>query len=158
MSVRFGAFKQYNTRPNPEGDFQTMPDEGPLIEFQVRGRITLGTVRSSSVLSARNVAIFGADVLDYVKKHPGLNLLLNFENVDYLSSAVLTELLKIRAAIEEVKGNLRLCAVSPVIHKAFEITNLDKMFVIHSDRAEADVKRFERALDIAAQEASWDKL
>lgn len=133
-------------------------NEGPLIEFQVRGRITLGTVKSSSVLSARNVARFGAEVVAHVSGHAGLNLLLNFENVDYLSSAVLTELLKIRGAVEQAKGNLRLCAVSPVIHKAFEITNLDKMFVIHGDGAEADIKRFERALNIAAQEASWNDI
>lgn len=132
--------------------------EGPLIEFQVRGRITIGTVRSSSVLSMINVAKFGQDVLAYVEGHPRLNLLLNFENVDYLSSAVLSELLKIKTAIEGVDGRLRLCAVSPVIHKAFEITNLDKVFVIHSDRAENDIKRFERALDIAAQDAAWNDL
>ena len=132
-----------------------MPEEGPLIEFQVRGRVTLGTVRSSSVLSARNVAKFGEDVLAYVNAHGGLNLLLNFENVDYLSSAVLTELLRIKAAVEQVKGNLRLCAVSPLIHKAFEITNLDKVFVIHGDSAEQDIKRYERALNVAAQEANW---
>ena len=129
--------------------------EGPLIEFQVRGRITLGTVRSSSVLSARNVARFGEEVIAYVNAHPKLNLLLNFENVDYLSSAVLTELLRIKGAVEHVTGNLRLCAVSPLIHKAFEITNLDKVFVIHADSAEQDVRRFERALNVAAQEATW---
>lgn len=132
--------------------------EGPLIEFQVRGRITLGTVRSSSVLSMINVAKFGEDVLAYVQAHPGVNLILNFEHVDYLSSAVLTELLKVKTAIEAVRGNLRLCAVSPVIQKAFEITGLDKFFIIHADSAETDIKRFERALDIAAQEANWNDL
>ena len=132
--------------------------EGPLIEFQVRGRITLATVRSSSVLSILNVAKFGEDVLAYVGTHPGVNLLLNFEHVDYLSSAVLTELLRVKAAIESVNGNLRLCAVSPVIQKAFEITNLDKIFLIHADSAETDIKRFERSLDIAAQEATWNDL
>lgn len=132
--------------------------EGPLIEFQVRGRITIGTVRSSSVLSMINVAKFGQDVLAYVQQHPKLNLLLNFENVDYLSSAVLSELLKVKTAIDAAEGRLRLCAVSPVIHKAFEITNLDKVFIIHSDRAENDIKRFERSIDIAAQDAAWNDL
>ena len=132
--------------------------DGPLIEFQVRGRVTLATVRSSSVLSMINVVKFGEDVLAYVGAHPGVNLLLNFEHVDYLSSAVLTELLRVKAAIDASKGKLRLCAVSPVIQKAFEITNLDTFFVIHADGAETDIKRFERALDIAAQEATWNDL
>jgi len=130
----------------------------PLVEFQARGRITIATIKSSSVLSMLNVTRFGKELLDFVRANPRLNLLMNFENVDYLSSAVLTELLKVRNAVEAVEGRLRLCAVSPVIHEVFEITNLDKIFIIHPDGVEADIKRFERQLEVAEEQAVWDKL
>ena len=64
-----------------------------LVEFTERGAITVGVVQAGSVLDALNVAQFGASVLTYVKQHAGLRLLLDFHNVGYLSSAVLTELL-----------------------------------------------------------------
>ncbi len=127
----------------------------PLVEFELVGRITIGTIRTSSVLSAINVAEFGNEVLDYIKGHPGLILLLNFENVDYLSSAVLTELLRINKAITETAGRLHLCAVSAVIREVFEITNLDRIFVIHSEGRESGIKRLERSLEVAEKEAAW---
>jgi anti-sigma B factor antagonist len=128
-----------------------------LLVFEQRGQIWVGTVRTNSVLGAGNVVEFGNEVLGFIQRHPGLNLLLNFENVDYLSSAVLTELLRINKAITDTNGRLRLCAVSPVIREVFEITNLDKIFVIHSDGVAADLARFERAIQIEAQEAAWQE-
>jgi anti-sigma B factor antagonist len=126
-----------------------------LVLFDDRGLIKVGTIRTSSVLSAANIAEFGLEVLDYIRQHPGINLILNFENVDFLSSAVLNELLRVNKAIQETQGNLRLCAVAPEIREVFEITNLDKVFTLHGDGLEADIRRFKRSLDIAQQDAAW---
>ena len=126
-----------------------------IVDFQDEGRVVIGTIRTSSVLSAINVAEFGNEVIAFVDAHPGLNLLLNFENVDYLSSAVLTELLRINKSIEGTQGQLRLCGVSKVILEVFQITNLDKMFVIYHDDVTGGVRRFHRSLDVAAEEAAW---
>ncbi|MBP8130374.1 MAG: STAS domain-containing protein [Candidatus Hydrogenedentes bacterium] len=126
-----------------------------LVEFKRAGRITVATVRSSSVLSALNVAEFGNQMLRHVKGKRGINLLLSLENVDYLSSAVLTELLRINKAVQELEGRFRICAVAPNIREIFQITNLDKLFVLNEDDAKANIKRFERSLDIAAQDAAW---
>lgn len=126
-----------------------------IVLFQEKGRIHVGTIRTSSVLSTINVVEFGNEVIGYVEAHPAINLLLNFENVDYLSSAVLTELLRINKAIEAARGQLRLCGVSKVILEVFQITNLDKMFVIYHDDEAGGLRRFERSLDVAAEEAAW---
>lgn len=129
--------------------------ERTLVAFKRVGRITVATVCSSSVLSALNVAEFGSQMVKQVKGKRGINLLLSLENVDYLSSAVLTELLRINKIVQELEGHLRICAVSPNIREIFQITNLDKLFVLSEDSVKANVKRFERALDIAAQDAAW---
>jgi anti-sigma B factor antagonist len=129
----------------------------PLLDFSVEGPIHVGTIRTSSVLSAVNVAEFGNEVLGYIREHPKLNLLINFEHVDYLSSAVLTELLRINKAIQEAGGHLQLCAVSPVIREIFEITNLDRIFVLSGDPVDAGVRKFKRSLEVAAQEAAWNE-
>ena len=126
-----------------------------IIEFKEEGRVVVGRVRTSSVLSSINVAEFGNEVVAYVEAHPKINLLLNFEHVDYLSSAVLTELLRVNKAIEAVDGKLRLCSLSKVILEVFQITNLDQMFTIFHEDLDGGLKRFQRALDIQAQEAAW---
>ena len=126
-----------------------------IVDFEEVGSIFVGTIRTASVLSAINVAEFGNEVVAFVEARQGVNLLLNFEHVDYLSSAVLTELLRVNRAIELANGKLRLCSVSKVILEVFQITNLDKMFTIFDEDREGGLRRFERALQIQAQEAAW---
>ena len=126
-----------------------------IVEFEVQGKIVVGTIRTTSVLSAINVAEFGNEVVAKIEGNTGINLLLSFENVDYLSSAVLTELLRINKAIQEALGQLRLCGVSKVILEIFQITNLDKMFAIYHDDVTGGVRRFMRSLEVAAEEAAW---
>ncbi len=126
-----------------------------IVDFEVQGKIVVGTIRTTSVLSAINVAEFGNEVVAKIEGNTGVNLLLNFENVDYLSSAVLTELLRINKAILEAHGQLRLCGVSKVILEIFQITNLDKMFAIYHDDVTGGVRRFVRSLEVAAEDAAW---
>ena len=128
--------------------------DGSLIEFTERGAITIGRIKAGSVLDAVNVTQFGKEVLDYVAAHPELNLLLDFQSVEYLSSAVLTELLRVNQACKDVGGGMRLCGLNADIAKVFEITNLDRMFVIYGPVDDA-VKRYARSLTIQAEEQAW---
>lgn len=130
-----------------------MSDE-ELLDFKQHGKITIGTIHSASVLDALNVTEFGQQTVAFVTKKRGVQLLLNFEHVGYLSSAVLTELLRIKEAAEQHEGGLRLCAVSDDIRKVFEITNLDKVFTIYGDTDDA-VHRYERALAVEQEEQAW---
>ena len=133
-----------------------MSDE-TLVQFSERGVITIGEIHAGSVLDAMNVSQFGAEVAAYVRRSPGLKLLLDFHRVEYLSSAVLTELLRINQACKEVGGDLRLCALNADIRKVFEITNLDKLFTIYPTGEDAVVK-FARSLAIEAQEDAWTQV
>lgn len=134
-------------------------DSLPKLTFETRGNITIGTVLSANMFDTMNVAEFGNQVLDYVRDKPRLNLLLSFEKVDYLSSAALTELLRINDAVKKASGSLRLCSLTEDIRKVFEITNLDKLFVVHAgDDVQSALKRFERSLAVEANEDAWTKL
>ncbi len=126
------------------------------IKFETVGQIAVGTVFDANMLDAMNVADFGNQVMAYVQPKARLNLLLNFEHVDYMSSAALTELLRVNDAVRKGEGSVRLCGLSKDIRKVFQITNLEKLFVIHDgDTAAAATKRFERALALAAEDDAW---
>ncbi len=129
--------------------------DSTLVEFEVRGAITVGVIKAGSVLDAMNVSQFGAQVGSYVRENSGLRLLLDFHLVEYLSSAVLTELLRINQACKEGGGELRLTALNADIKKVFEITNLDKMFTIYPGPMEDALIKFARSLSIAAEETAW---
>ncbi|MGI6461366.1 MAG: STAS domain-containing protein [Candidatus Hydrogenedentales bacterium] len=132
-------------------------NDTPLVTFETTGSITVGRIGAASVLDAVNVTQFGNEVLDFVRNRPGLNLMLDFVHVDYLSSAVLTELLRINQVVQKEHGSMRLCALKPDVLKVFEITNLDKIFTIYGESNQA-LKRFERSLEVAEREDLWSRL
>lgn len=127
----------------------------PILTFEERDAIIVGKIGAASVLDAVNVTQLGSELMAFVEKRPGVHFLLDFENVDYLSSAVLTELLRIHKVVGERKGSFRLCSLNKDIHKVFEITNLDKMFTIYST-VEDGVKKFKRSLAIEAEDEAWE--
>lgn len=135
-----------------------MGTENAIILFEEVGAITIGRIQSASVLDAMNVDQFGKELLDRVAQSEGIHLLLDFREVEYLSSAVLTELIRVHKSCEDRGGGLRLCALNADIHKVFEITNLDRYFTIYSDRAEEAARKFARSLTIEADEKAWSNL
>src|SRR5215471_20499277 len=57
-------------------------------------------------------------------------LLLNFHNVEYLSSAALGKLINLHKKLQGLQGKLAMCNVIPQIYEVFAITKLDKIFKI----------------------------
>ena len=131
--------------------------ETSFLTFEERGPVTVARIETASVLDALNVSEFGGELLRFVQGNPGRNLLLDFERVDYLSSAVLTELLKVHQVSADSGGGLRLCSLNADIRKVFEITNLDHHFVIYED-VDVGVGRFLRSLDLAKEDETWGDL
>ena len=68
--------------------------------------------------------------------HMRVGLLLNFGNVEYMSSAALGKLITLNKKVQAAGGKLILCNIDPQIREVFEITKLDKLFVICGDEQE----------------------
>lgn len=64
-------------------------------------------------------------------------LLLDFSNVDYMSSAALGLLININKAIRDKNGQLRLSNIKPQIFEVFVTTKLNKVFKVMDTRTEA---------------------
>ncbi len=107
------------------------------------------------MLDAVNVSQFGKELTNFVQEHDKVNLLLDFEGVNYLSSAVLSELLNAQERCEATGGGLRLCSVNPEIKKVFEISNLDKVFVLYDCDVRQGVKRYQKSLEIERDDETW---
>ena len=85
------------------------------------------------ILDEQNIQVIGEQLFDLVEQENRRKLLLNFKNVDYLSSAALGKLITLNKKLNEVGGRLILCAIAPQIFEVFEITKLDKFFTIEND-------------------------
>lgn len=68
---------------------------------------------------------------------PRARVVLNLKGVEYLSSAMLSELLDLRSELLANGGQLRLAGVERAVHDIFCTTNLDHRFVFHDDARSA---------------------
>ncbi len=64
-------------------------------------------------------------------------LLIDFGNLDYISSAGLRVLLMGAKRLQQSGGTIALCTLSPSIREVFEISGFLTIFAVHDDRAAA---------------------
>lgn len=76
-----------------------------------------------------------------VDSEPSIKLLLNFRNVDHLSSAALGMLITLNKKVKEHNGELKLSDINRQIYEVFKITRLNRVFDIH-DTAEQALAQF----------------
>jgi anti-sigma B factor antagonist len=60
-------------------------------------------------------------------------LLLNFENIRFLSSAGLAVLVSLKRKVDAAGGTLKFCCANPDLLELFRITRLDLLFAIHEN-------------------------
>ena len=91
----------------------------------------------SKILDEANIAEIGNTLSALIDQREHPKLLLDFANVDHLSSAALGMLINANNRIRQKSGQLRLANIRPQIFEVFVITKLNKLFRILPTRAEA---------------------
>ena len=107
------------------------------LEVEDIGEVTVVNFTDKKILDEQNIQIIGEQLFSLVDEEGWRKILLNFGNVEFLSSAALGKLIKLKKKLEEVKGRLILCNISPQIYEVFEITKLDRFFTIQQEEQEA---------------------
>ena len=92
---------------------------------------------NNKILDEANIAEIGQTLSSLIDERPNPKLLLDFNNVDHLSSAALGMLINANNKIKQKNGQLRLASIKPQILEVFVITKLNKLFRILPDREEA---------------------
>ena len=64
-------------------------------------------------------------------------ILVDFENLDYISSAGLRVLLATAKKLRGAGGNLRLCSLNETVAEVFEISGFSTIFAVFPSEAEA---------------------
>ena len=62
-----------------------------------------------------------------------IRLVLDFTDVNLVSSTLLSKLILLQRRIDQSRGKLRLCEMSPIIQQVFRTSNLDRLFKIDRD-------------------------
>ena len=106
----------------------------PRIGVAYAGNATVVSFTDERILEENDINELQESIMSVVESAPGkISLILDFGNVQFLSSAVLGLLIRISKRIYERQGQLRLCNINPKIYEIFKITRLTKIFDIHTD-------------------------
>lgn len=107
------------------------------IEVSREGEVTIVRFVDRKILDETGVQELGAELFRLVEHDNRRQILLNFDNVEFLSSAALGKLITLDRKTKAARGRLKMSNIRPEILEVLQITKLNKVFDIRDDQAEA---------------------
>ena len=99
--------------------------------------VTVVRFNEQRILDAESIQQLGEDLSQLVEQDQRDRLLINFTDVEFLSSAALNRLIILDKQIKDRNGALKFCSICAGIMDVFAITRLDKHFEILDDESAA---------------------
>ncbi len=109
----------------------------PRISVDYTDKAVIIKFTDEKILEDKDIAAIRDAIMSVVEQTQRINLVLDFTNVKFLSSAVLGLLIRVSKKVYERDGQLRLCNINPKIYEIFKITRLTKVFDIYPDTEDA---------------------
>lgn len=107
-----------------------------LVTLNVNG-VTIVRFKDKRIVDAGNIEQMGDEMLQLVNAQHLKQILLNFEGVEFLSSAAFNKLIELNDAVRAVGGVMRITGLREEIIKAFKMLRLHKLFDIRKSEADA---------------------
>jgi anti-sigma B factor antagonist len=101
------------------------------------GGVTVVRFVDRKILDVSNIQELGDELAALVEQDDRKRLLLNFSDVEFLSSAALNKLIVVERKVKAHAGALKLCNLRPEIYEVFVITRLNQLFDIKDNEADA---------------------
>ena len=103
------------------------------LEVETIGDVTVVNFTDKRILDEQNIQVIGEQLFGLVDEQGHRRLLLNFSNVEYLSSAALGKFITLNKKVAATGGKLVMCNINEEIFEVFEITKLNRLFNIQKD-------------------------
>ena len=107
------------------------------IDVSKVGDVTVVRFVDKKILDEAGIQELGAELFFLIEHDNRRSILLNFENVNFLSSAALGKLITLDRKVKAAQGRLKMSNIRPEILEVFQITKLNKVFDIRAEEAEA---------------------
>lgn len=112
-------------------------DDQPKFTVRKAGQTTVIDLVGPRITDQAYINSLGDELINVLNSAQPPDLLIDMNDVEFLSSAVLGKLIRMLKRTRETNGRLRLCSIRPSIFEVFEITQLHKVFEIYPDSDEA---------------------
>jgi len=108
---------------------------------EINGVAVVDFVHSQLMFATEVVQEIGDELNGLLKDHGFTKILLDFSNVQYVSSMMLAKLAKLEQEVEQGKGQLKLCRLGPILKDTFRIGHFERLFSVYDD-AESALRAF----------------
>jgi len=103
------------------------------LKVELIGDVSVVDFFDKKIIDEQNITHIGDDLFKLVEQDGHKKVLLNFRNVEFMSSAMLGKLITLFKKLQAQRGRLILCNITDEIKEVFKITKLDKLFTILDD-------------------------
>lgn len=107
------------------------------VQIAESGDVTVVKFVDRKILDEVNIQELGQELFKLVEQDNRQKVILNFSNVEFLSSAALGKLITFEKKVRKNSAILILTNIRPEIYEVFAITRLNKLFAIKNDEADA---------------------
>src|SRR4051794_8852669 len=120
------------SQPGRTTFMSTQPHKKRL-KVEIIGDVSVVDFFDKKIIDEQNITHIGDDLFKLVEQDGHKKVLLNFRNVEFMSSAMLGKLITLFKKLQAQRGRLILCNITDEIKEVFKITKLDKLFSILDD-------------------------
>jgi anti-sigma B factor antagonist len=107
------------------------------LETSEKNGVTVVRFVDRKILDESNIQQLGNELFRLVEEEKKTKIILNFTNVEFLSSGALGKLITLDKKVKANSGVLKLSNIRPEIYEVFAITKLNKLFDIKDDESTA---------------------
>jgi anti-sigma B factor antagonist len=107
------------------------------IEVVMAGDVTMVMFQDKRIVEDITITELGHELFRLVDVDRRKKILLNFSNVNSLSSAALGKLITLHKKVKSISGVLMLCNILPTVYEPLVVTKLNGFFDIKEDEVDA---------------------
>jgi anti-anti-sigma factor len=107
------------------------------LRTEEKGEVLTVYFTEAKILDEARITQIGKDLMEAAAKATNSKMLLNFQGVAFMSSAMIGKVILLNKKCKTDNINLKLCNISPNVMEVFKIMRLNKVLSIYDDEAKA---------------------
>jgi anti-anti-sigma factor len=103
----------------------------PLIDVHFHGHITCCEFLDHQLTARSDMVIIFKYLQQRIQTHPQIELILDFKNVDHISSVFIGHLMALRKLLQQHDSQIVLAQVNDQVYEILELTQTTRYFPVH---------------------------
>jgi len=107
------------------------------LRSEFKGEVLVVNFNDAKILDEAKIQQIGKELMDKVGETTDKKLLLNFDSVTFMSSAMIGKLILLNKKCKADDINVKMCNISPNVMEVFKLMRLNKILDLQADEEKA---------------------